>query len=683
MRAMTPTDATASRPSPVANSPRRSWQIAILWAGVPLCAVGLVQFRLWEQWHPGRFGELVLLSLLAWGLAWPLRRFAGWTWAAALALPWCMALVWFAGVLPVAATVLMALAALALGSLLVARESAALQMTCGLIVLGATLSWLLPWPLHYRWSYLAVGLVLIALRRANLVVTLPALRREWNSAVSAAPAASAWAVLALGLASTGCWLPTMQPDDVGYHLRLPWELLEQGRYAMDPETHIWALAPWLGDVIHAFAQLISGAEARGPVNALWMLLTAAGVWHLGGTVGGDARSRWLAVALYASLPLTAVLAGSMQTETPTAAALVWLVVLILREPEAGRSSLRAGTILFGGLLALKLAAAAPAILLLPWAAWRHRHALRVGPALAATAAALVLGASSYVYASLVAGNPVLPLFNGYFRSAYFPASDFSDLRWNAGFNLLLPWNATFDTGRYLEAFGGGGGFVLIALLGAWVLAVLQRRTALTAVMLAALILLPMIPMQYLRYAFPASVLLLPLLVMTAMRIDPRRAAWLLGGVCLLNFAFQSNGHWMLRTGAIKETMLASGDDHVSFRHYTPERVLLAKWRGLAGAEGNVLAMDPDVPSVAEMGTHARTVSAYDPSLASAARAAEGDASGAAWAALLHRERIAAVLVRKTSLTAAQRAGLVRVNATLADEVGEAQLWTLPAWENAP
>ena len=683
MRAMTPTDATTSRPSPPANSPRRSWQRAVLWAGVPLCAAGMVQYRLWEQWHPGRFGELVLLSLLAWGLAWPLRRFAGWTWAAALVLPWCLALAWFAGALPVVATALMALAALALGSLLVARESAALQMTCGLIVLGAALSWLLPLPLHHRWSYLALCLVLIALRRGTLASTLRSLRREWNSAVSAAPVASAWTVLALGLASTGGWLPTMQPDDVGYHLRLPWELLEQGRYAMDPETHIWALAPWLGDVIQAFPQLISGAEARGPVNALWMLLTAAGVWQLGRTLAGDARSRWLSVALYASLPLTAVLAGSMQTETPTAAVLVWLAVLVLREPQAGRPLLRAGAILVGGLLALKLAAAATAILLLPWAAWRHRHALRLRPTLAATAVALVLGTSSYVYAWLLTGNPVLPLFNGYFRSAYFPASDFSDLRWNGGFDLLLPWKLTFDTGRYLEAFGGGGGFVFIALLGAWVLALLQRRTALTAVMLAALIMLPMIPMQYLRYAFPASVVLLPLLVVTAMHTHPRRAAWLLGGLCLLNFAFQSNGHWMLRTGALKEAVLAMGDDSASFRHYTPERILLARLRVEPSAGGNVLAIDPVLPSVAEMGPRARTVSAYDPSLAGAARSADADASGAAWAALLQRERITAVLSRKGTLTEVQRAGLLRADATMHDQSGDAQLWLLPAWEDAP
>ena len=683
MRAMIPPPASTSIPPahslPAAASAGR-WQVALLWAGVPLCAFGIFQYRLWEQWHSGRFGELLLLSLLAWGLAWPLRRFAHWSWATALALPWCLALVLFAGVVPVMATLALAITALALGGLLDARGSPrmspALQMTCGLVLLGAVLGWLLPLPLHFRWSYLGLGLLLAGLRRKQLLQCVRSLREDWTQSVVAAPRIAGFAVLALGLASTGGWLPTLQVDDLGYHLRLPWELLEQGRYAMDPETHVWALAPWLGDVLQSFPQVISGEEARGPVNALWMLLTATGVWRLGKALGGDARTNWAAVALYASLPLTASLAGSMQTETPTAALLVWLFVLIVEAPEARRRGLYCGAVLVGGLLALKLAAAAAAIVLLPWAMWRHRSSLRLLPILAATVAALALGASSYVYAWIIAGNPFLPLFNTHFHSPYFQATDFDDVRWHAGFDALLPWHLTFDTGRYLEAFAGGGGFVLVALAGGWILALLQRRTALIAAMMAASIAIPLIPMQYLRYVFPACVVLLPLLAATAFRVDPRRAAWLLGGVCLLNFAFQANGHWMLRTGAVKETILALGDDDASFRHYAPERILLAQLRVSPGSAGNVLAMDPETAWVAEMGARARTTSRYDPSLAAAATAADLDATGAAWQSLFRDEDITEVVLRKKILTEAQRNGLRLANATLRAEQGDAQWWSL-------
>lgn len=694
MRAMIPPPASASIP-PVhplpAAAPAARWQVALLWAGVPLCALGVFQYRLWEQWHPGRFGELLVLSLLAWGLAWPLRKFARWSWASALALPWCLALVLFAGMMPVVATLALASIALILGGLPGVRGlhgvddiPPALQMACGLALLGAVLGWLLPLPVHFRWSYLGLCLLLVVLRWKQLLGIARNLRDGWTRSVASTPRMAAFAVLALGLASTGCWLPTLQVDDLGYHLRLPWELLEQGRYAMDPETHMWALAPWLGDALQAFPQVIAGEEARGPVNALWMLLTAAGIWQLGKALGGDARANWAGVALYASLPLTASLAGSMQTETPTAALLAWLVVLIVQAPDARMGGLYRGAILAGGLLALKLAAAAAAIALLPWALWRHGSSLRLRPALAAAAMASALGASSYAYAWIIAGNPFLPLFNTHFHSPYFQAADFDDPRWHAGFDALLPWRMTFDTSRYLEAFAGGGGFVLVALAGGWVLALAQRRTALIATMMAVSIAIPLVPMQYLRYAFPAYVVLLPLLATTAFRTDPRRAAWLLGGVCLLNFAFQANGHWMLRTGAVKETLLALGEDDASFRHYAPERILLARLRGSPGGNaGNVLAMDPDTAWVAEMGVRARTVSRYDPSLAAAAASADLDASGVAWQSLLRRENISEVLLRKKPLTEAQRNGLRLANATLRAEQGDAQWWSLEPAEARP
>jgi hypothetical protein len=690
MRAMIPSPASTSVPPahPLpASAPAERWQVALLWVGLPLCTFGIFHYRLWEQWHPGRLGELLLLSLLAWGLAWPLRKFAHWSWATALALPWCLALVLFAGVMPVMATLALAITALALGGLLAAcvspRMSPALQIACGLVLLGAVLGWLLPLPVHFRWSYLGLGILLAGFRRKQLLESVRGLHDGWPQSVTAAPRIAGFAVLALGLASTGSWLPTLQVDDLGYHLRLPWELLEQGRYSMDPETHVWALAPWLGDVLQAFPQVIAGEEARGPVNALWILLTASGVWRLGKALGGDARANWAAVALYASLPLTASLAGSMQTETPTAALLVWLFVLIVEAPDARKRGLACGAVLAGGLLALKLAAAAAAIVLLPWAIWRHRNSLRLLPVLAAVAVSLALGASSYAYAWSIAGNPFLPLFNTYFHSPYFQAADFDDVRWHAGFNALLPWHLTFDTGRYLEAFAGGGGFVLVALAGGWVLALVQRRTSLIAVMMIASIALPLIPMQYLRNAFHACVLLLPLLATTAFRADPRHAAWLLGSACLLNFAFQANGHWMLRTGAVKETIRALGDDHASFRHYAPERILLAKLRTSPASTGNVLAMDPDTAWVAEMGTRARTTSRYDPSLAAAAAAADLDATGGAWQSLLQHENITEVLLRKETLTEAQRNGLRQANASLRAEQGSAQWWSLAAPEARP
>lgn len=654
------------------------WQRGLLWLGAPLCVAGLIIHRLDTQWNEGRFAELLVLAAVALAAAALLRRMLRWQLASGLALIWSIALAFFAGPLPTAATILFAIAALAISDRLNRVAPPALRIACGLVLFAGALGWLLPLQVHYRLVYFAVLLGLAAWRWRSITNAWRDVAAGWHSSVSASPRASAFAVIALGLASTACWIPTMQADDIVYHLRLPWQLMSAHRYPLAPELHIWSMAPWAADVLQAVPQVVAGAEARGSLNALWVALTASGVWRLATVLGGAPRAAWFAVALYASLPLTAGLAGGMQTETPTAALLVWLAWTILASRDGGTSrGLWIGGVLVGGLLALKLASAVLVLILLPWAIWEHRHRLPSPLASAGAAiAALAIAGSSYAYAAWIARNPFLPLFNAWFESPYYAPVNFDDARWHAGFNAALPWNLTFHTERYLEAFAGGGGFVLVALAGAWLLAFTQPRTRTIAIITTTLFVLPLIPLQYLRYLFPALVLLLPLLVLMAFRFDPRRAAWLLIGVCVLNLAFQANGFWLLRVGMVKMAIREAGRDAPVFRAHAPERNLIATIRNTT--HGNVLALDPDRPYVAELGLRGRSISGYDRTLQQAAQAADADASGAAWSALLRRADVTDVLVRPARQTAAQRAALSVLGARREAVDGDIEWWRVPA-----
>jgi hypothetical protein len=657
----------------------RPWERSLLWLGVPLCVAGLATTGIAAQWRGGRFAELIVLALASLALAALLRRALHWRMASGLALAWLVALAFFAGPLPTAATALLGSAALALGSTVDREAPLALRVAAGLTLCAGVLGWLLPAPLHYRVVYLVACVAPVAWRWRSLRASWREATTGWRDAVAAAPRASAFAVLVLGLASTGSWLPTMQADDVVYHLRLPWQLMESHRYPLDPALHMWSLAPWAGDVLQALAQVLAGEEARGPLNMLWIALTATGLWRIVIALRGTARAAWFAVALYASLPLTAALAGGMQTETPTAALLAWLAWTILDPPPHPSRRLWLAALLFGGLLALKLAAALLALLLLPWALWRRRPLPSPGRAALALAIALAIGGSSYLYAWQVAHNPVLPLFNAWFQSPYYPPVNFDDMRWHAGFDAALPWNLTFHTDRYLEAFPGGGGFVLVALAGAWLLALLRRGTTAAALMATVLLVLPLWPMQYLRYVFPALVLLLAPLAVAAFRTDARRAAWLLAGVCGLNLAFQANAFWLLRVGAMKATVLAAGRDAPVFAERVPERNLIAAVRGVP--HGNVLALDPERPYVAELGARGRSVSGYDRTLQAAAQAADADAGGEGWVALLRREGITDVLLRPAVLTPAQRTALARIGAAHRQTQGDIEWWRIPQETN--
>ena len=682
MPASTPPEPLAAagsrRPSPWRQP---AW---LLGGGGGACLAGILGHGLFVEWVPSLSGALLLLALATLAGAWVMRRVTGLALAHGLAVVWLLGLALFGGPVPLAATLLAAAAAIALGGLVLPRAGAAAQCVVGIALAAGVLGWLMPLPLHSRWTYLAAVVALLAWRHRAVGEAVGASLKAWRELVAAAPAPTAFAVLVLGLAATGCWVPTAQHDDVGYHLLLPWSLQLDGRLAMDPDIHAWALAPWAADVVQAVPQLLGGAEARGAVNALWLVLGAVALWRLCAALGGSVRARAGTVALFASMPLTAALAMGMQTELATAALVAW--VALLGFAPVSRRHLLAACALLGLLLATKLAAAIFAALLLPWLAWRHRGALDARTAATGLARVIVLGGASYAYAWAIAGNPVLPLMNDYFRSPWF-GGRFFDARWSTGLHPALPWKLTFHTGRYLEAFPGGGGFALVALAGAWLLALWQRPTRPVAALALAMAVLPLLGLQYLRYVYPALVLALPALCAVAFRLAPRTALVLVAATCLANLLFQANAHWMLRGGAVARTVLATGRDAPVLHAYAPERLVAAmvreRWRADGVRPGAVLALNLDFPMLAELGAAARTTSWYDPSLDRAATAADADPSGAAWFALLRREGIADVIVREPRLAPARQAGLALAGATPQGEVNGVSWWRLAAPEDAP
>lgn len=655
---------------------------ALVWAGVLACAAGLVATGLWAQLPLGRFGESLLLAGLAALLAWPLQRWRGWSWAASLALVWVLALVALAGVLPMLAVLLLVAAAMAIGGLVAGDSRPLPAWLAGMALVAAAIGWTLPLPVHHWWTHGPLLLLVVVLRRSALRVQLATCVDGWQRAVRDSPRAAAWSVLLLGLASTGAWLPTMQYDDLAYHLGLPWQLMQHGRYALDPSQQVWALAPWAGDALQAVPQVVARMEARSALNLAWLAATATGLWQLGALLGLRPALRWAAPALFASLPMTASLLGGMQTETVAAAVMVGLAVAILDDRHDGTRRLFAGALLFGLLCALKPTHAIAAAPLLAWAGWRQRHAL---PPVAALAGALLLvllvGGSSYLYAWVVTGNPVLPLFNDVFRSPWFAAAPFDDLRWHQGFGPDILWRLTFDTAGYTEGWDGAMGLVMVALAGAWLIALGQRATRGLAVCATLAMLLPLLPLQYARYLHPGLVLLLPALAAALQHwLRPRRGIVLLAVLCTANLAFQANAHWLLHVGTVKRSLAALGDDTPLFQRYAPERVLAAAIRQRAPDSGPVLLLSQ--PFQAEFAGRGRDVAWYAPRMQAAARVADRDASGAGWEALLRDRHIAEVILDPAKVNGAQRAGLARIGARRETTAGGIEWWRVPAREKA-
>ncbi len=643
-----------------------------------LCAAGLVTNRMWHVLPFPRFFEHVLLALCALVAAWPLVRWRNWSWASSLGLVWLAGLVVFAGPIPVLSILMLAATALALGSLLL---QGAIAWPLGLALIAGVLGWLLPVQIHYRAVYALACIASITWRRTEIMATCRSVFGTFEAAVRESPRAAAAAMLLLGLASTGAWLPTMQSDDVVYHLGLPFQLQDAAHYVPDPITQVWSLAPWAGDVLQGAAQVLAGGEARGALDAFWLVLAAATAFAVTAALGGDARRRWWSVALLASLPLSMSLAGGMQTELPAMAWLPALAWLALRPPahDAGTASnarwLMACAVLFGALCELKILHAVVALPVLAWAGWRHRQDIPWRWLPMALAAAIAAGGSSYFNAWRITGNPVFPLMNSWFRSPYFASADFRDARWNAGLDAEVLWDISFDSDHYFESFDGGFGFVLIALLGVWLLALRHSRTRGLAGVASIALLLPLLPMQYARYLQPSLVLLLPALVIAYPTVKRSGAAF--WALCVLNLAFATNASWMLRTGALKQTVRDLGRDTPTLQRFVPERVLASRLREPGHRDGIVLVLPGTNLALAELGPRGRSMLWYSPRWQSELTRVDADSSGQAWARLLQRNHIRHVILKTSRLTQPQRAGLVLSGARMIESAGDAQWWRIP------
>ena len=556
----------ATQPAAPPASPPR-WPRLAAGAGIVATVVGLLMHDTWRQLPAERFALSLVLALLALAAAWPLQRWLRWSQASALTAVWLLALVVFVGPLPVLAAALLGLAALAVGLWLkppAMPGGAAISSIVGLMLIAGLTGWVVTLPLHHLWVWLALLLAVIALQRNALRQAVHETTCGWREAVASAPRAAAFAVMLLGLASTACWLPAMQMDDLTYHLGLPTQLMLHAQYAPAPEFQVWSFAPWAGDVLHGIVFTLSRQDTHGALNALWLALAAAAAWSIVSNLRASAHERWLSLALFASLPTLVWIAAGMQTELAATAVTLALVAASVSGTHVNETPGRLwiGTVLFAGLLALKPVHGIAALPLLLYAGWRHWPQWpwrRLPLALIVFAA---LGMSSYAQSWLATGNPVLPMFNALFQSPYFPAEQFSDPRWHAGFSPDLLWRITFDTDRYVEGWDGGFGFVLVALAGLWLLQLLRPGQRMLMLAVTASLLLPLLPMQYARYAFPSLALLAVLLpVGTEGALGKRMLLWLLVGVCVLNLAFQANASWLHHSAALKRTIRSGGDAH--------------------------------------------------------------------------------------------------------------------------
>jgi hypothetical protein len=643
----------------------RWFDATLLIAGLGALVAGAIGFDWAAQFRDTsirEFGSMVAVVLgSAWILSW--RRRFGFE-AAAITVAVIGAAI-LLGLPAVLATALLALVALAVGSLVVPASlpgRLTLSLVAGLGLVAATIGWLLPYSIHSGPAHALLALLVIVLRRRALLAMLEPLR-HFRLPRSGAPVRLA-ALLAIAYAASSAILPTTQPDDLAYHLGLPWQLAEFGHYRFDVAGQVWAVAPWTADVLHGIVQLLAGGEARGALNLLWLLLALRLMWLLLAGLGVGESWRWLGVALVACQPMTHSLVQSMQTELPAMAVVLALALLVV---EAARGdperTVRPIAVIAGLALALKVSTIA---LLGPLALWFLVVArpLPWAAMLRSVPWVLLVGGSSYLYAWVLTGNPVLPLFNHFFESPFFAPHSFEDIQFRGLLEWNVPWLLVADASRFNQGLDGAPGVHWLLLAGPLFVMALTHRDLRPWLAVGLATTVPLfIEMQYLRYIYPGMALLLVPMVVAAARSSfaPWRwAAWI---AILGNLALIGHGIWTVRDGTLSWVGRHGSEFGEAYlTAFAPER-LANRFLREQGPGVRALYVLPDAAPIADLPGRAFAPIWYDPETAQHFFLADEHTDGSAWRAGIERRGITHVVTQRSKRSIALDAAL-RAAATL-------------------
>ena len=621
---------------------RRRWLGWLLLLPVLGVAYGVWRYDLLGNLRPDYIRLLAMIvaamaaaAVIAW-LFW--RRRSG-----VAAIPSTLAMlvlagfVYYAGAAAAMAALLLGLAGIAAGGLIDGRRTLSFwsRLIAGLAVIAAVVGWLLPFPVHDpRFYLLAVGSLLL-LRHRAVGAQLRVAASGWGELARAHPAWLAFAVLAAGVASLGLALPSLNYDDNVAHLILPDQLLAAGYYRMDVSSQLGAVAAWANNVLHGVATLLAGQEVSGAVNLLWLLLGLSGAYRLALAIGGSRAVALAAAAVFASHPLSAYFASTMQVDGAVAAVLLHLAAELVNGKDRLASPWITGAML--GLLAgLKVSNVVYVLLPLAWWAWCAVRKREPRQLLILVAMAAAVGGSSYAYAMWVTGNPVFPFYNAIFKSPFMPPINFHDARWDSGVDWRAAWDLTFNTSRFGESYPGAAGIALLVTLSGLVVEIARPRggrwIALWMLVAGALMFWQI---QYLRYVFPAIAVLTTVgLVGLSRYTDTRVFAALVVTVVAINAALIPATSWIVRDNPwgrlAREGVSAKAEIQ---RAVIPERALLDRLQARS-PNACVLLTDPRSPFVGSFGGRANAMAWYDPRLSAARSWAEGDPSGGRWQQLL-------------------------------------------------
>lgn len=426
---------------------------------------------------------------------------------------------------PMLATLLFCVSAILLGQKLLGDgDSEApdplLSFILGAGVFGLAVGLLAHFPVNYPGVY-AAGLALPFAANLKGLAALWSCLQQYCLLPDDAPRDTVWydhVFVAIALIYVVVALmPEVGYDPLVLHLHVPSQLYSLHKWGFDFSSNVLAVMPMQADWLYAIGYMLAGESGARLVNVSFVFALCLLCRHFMLWAGGNRKAAALASLILLTTPLTFTLGSTLHVDVVWSTFLLASLLTLCRQLWDPAGSPRRYTV-SGMLLGFAIATKAISLLMAPvfcvLMAWRYNAWYRrnyVLPVLTAVGLVFACGSMPYLVALYYSGNPVFPFFNAFFKSPYYPIENFHDTRWMKGMTWDLLYAITFRTQEYQEARAGNSGFQWLLLLAPSVVGMVAyrlRRAALLAAISVVFLFLVFHSSSYLRYIYPAFVLMI-------------------------------------------------------------------------------------------------------------------------------------------------------------------------------
>jgi hypothetical protein len=571
-----PSTSTRADPSPF-------WQfgfvVAVFAASLASIAWGLAKTALVTElpWPTESIRQVALVALLVIccaGLAFLIDRKLRIRWPASLLLATVFGSLCIFGFVPTAQLSVFVLSSTAIGIFLSNMLGSAqlklpplsLSVTGGAAIYALVLTLISPIPINTPLLHagLACGPLLLLLhpntRRALIVATRASYQtgdgKVWPHLLTGVGLTTLCFLLLLHALFAG--MPERYWDAMVMHLYIPSYVSGHRAWEYDASSYLWAFFPAGVDWLYTSFYLVSGELGARLYNVTAFALLCAVLYETLRRFAAAHIAIWI-VVLFASMPVAFLESATLFVEHTLALWITAAVAIILASDlKIDIGSFILSLVLLGAACVSKLHGALATVVIGPVLLILFLKgrppAGQIAKAAIATCLVGVSAVFPYALSSLHTGNPVFPLYNDIFRSPYYPPVAFYDSRWIGHLDWQILYNATFFSGRFLEAESGALGLSAILLVPiAFTSAIVQPKPRTIMVLAIALaIAAPILAsIQYLRYIYPLFPLLFvasapALTVLEQNRLARPIVIALLMGVTIFNVYKSPSAGWLLQ-----------------------------------------------------------------------------------------------------------------------------------------